>query len=163
MKKIPLTKGKFALVDNEDYERLTAMKKWHFNSNGYAAKSKNYIKENGKRSCKELVMHRVIMGLSSGDGFEVDHINGDKLDNRKSNLRVCSSAENSRNKGLRKDNTSSYKGVHFHRPAGKFWARIVCEKKRISLGCFDDPKEAAKAYNEAALKYYGEFAKLNQI
>jgi len=139
------------------------MGKWYVSNTGYARKTLNYIKENGEPSSKALLMHREIMGLSPGDGLEVDHISGDRLDNRKCNLRICTPNENSLNRGLYKNNTSTYKGVVFHKNHEKFMAQIAFGKKNVHLGYFECPKEAAAAYNAAAQKYFGEFAKLNQI
>jgi hypothetical protein len=163
MKQIPLTRGKVALVDDEDFDKLVAFGKWCVNSYGYAVKTKKHKNTNGKWATKVFFMHRLIMGLSLGDGVVVDHINNEKLDCRRCNLRLCSVAENNRNVGLRKDNTSFYKGVSFDKARGKFQARIMFENKIIYLGRFKDPKEAAVAYNAAALKYFGEFATLNKV
>ena len=165
MKKIPLTHGNFALVDDDDYDRLMATGKgrWHLGSDGYARQSKDYKKEGNKRSTKAIIMHRVILGLSFGDGLQVDHINRDKLDNRKSNLRVCTVAQNSANKGICKNNTSGFKGVIFDKSRGKFMAKIKFENKPITIGRFQTAIEAAKAYNEAAIKYFKEFAYLNNV
>lgn len=162
MKKILLTQGKFAIVDDEDYDRLVAMGSWHFDK-GYAKRTLNYKKPNGKRSKKSLWMHRVIMGLDFGDKRQVDHINHDTLDNRRSNLRISSHAENQRNSRKPKNNTSGYKGVSFHKNSKKYQARLSFKDKEIYIGLFECPKEAAKAYNKAARKYHGEFAHLNKI
>lgn len=161
MKQIPLTRGKVALVDDEDYERLIAMGKWRLDNPGYAVKSKRFRKADGKWSNKILLMHRIILDAKVGEF--VDHINRDKLDNRKSNLRICSKTENNRNVGLSKNNTTGFKGVTFFTLRGKFMAQITFEGKNVFLGYFEEPKEAAKAYNNAAVKYYGEFAYLNEI
>lgn len=150
MKEIPLTQGKVALVDDEDYERLVAMGKWQF-VNGYASK--------GIWPNKSIKMHRLIMDTPIG--FETDHINGNKLDNRRKNLRVCTTAENQLNRGVPKNNTSGFKGVHKFR--NKWRSSIKINSRRVHLGLFTCPIEAASAYNEAAIKYHGEFAKLNPI
>ena len=120
-------------------------------------------------------MHRQIMELTFGDSICVDHINGNCLDNRKSNLRICSRNENNHNMRISKRNKSGAKGVfhlHIEYETKKgisrkdYWrASIMVNKKNIYLGCFPDTKEgfkqAKKAYNDAAQKYYGEFAYLN--
>lgn len=143
-KSIPLTQGKFALVDDEDFEYLNQWD-WFFHS--------GYAKRTGLR------MHNVIM--CPQNGLEVDHINGDKLDNRRANLRVCTHSENMKNRKNNKDNTSGYKGVVFHSPSGKWQAQIGVNKKHYSLGLFDNKIDAAKAYDEAARKYGGAFANVN--
>ena len=163
MKEIQLTQGKIALVDDEDYDRLIAMGKWQC-SLGYATKN---VKFNSIHTT--LRMHRVILtkylNLDSCNPrlVQVDHINGNKLDNRKENLRTCSPSQNSQNRPASKNNTSGYKGVVWHSRSKKWVAKITANGANTHLGCFDDPKLAAKAYNEAAVKLYGEFANINQI
>lgn len=152
MKTIELTQGKTALVDEEMYEYLTCWD-WHY-SNGYA---KRADWDNGKS--KIIRMHHIILPRKSG--YVVDHINGDSLDNRRENLRLVSGAQNSVNKGLQKNSTSGYKGVNSHQ--GKWRAYIVKDKKQIHLGVFSDRIEAARAYNEAAMKYHGKYARLNPL
>lgn len=154
MKIIPLSQGKFAKVDDEDYERLM-LRKWHWNIRGYAISS-TYI--NRKVGC--LYMHRVIM--NTPEGMQTDHINGDKLDNRKENLRVCTSAENKANKGKQSNNTAGYKGVCWQKYAKKWQAQIKANGTLRYLGLFDTAKEAARAYNEVAKEIHGEFARLNE-
>lgn len=150
MKRIPLTQGKFAIVDDEDYERLVAMGKWQY-VNGYASKS---IWPN-----KAIKMHRLI--ANTPDGFETDHVNGNKLDNRRKNLRACTVSQNQWNCGISKSNTSGFKGVHRSRKRWKTCIRVNGDL--MYIGTFDTPIEAARAYNAAAIKYHGEFAKLNEI
>jgi hypothetical protein len=102
-------------------------------------------------------MHRFI--LDPPEDREVDHINHNRLDNQKFNLRVCTKEENQYNAVLRKDNKSGYKGVYLK--GDKWYTSIVYAGKQIYLGRFLTAKEGALAYNEAAKKYYGNFAKLN--
>ena len=162
MKKIPLTQGKFALVDDEDYERLVAEGKWIYHR-GYAIRTKHIKKTTpfGKWSKSVIRMHRLIIDIP--DGFEVDHINLNKSDNRRSNLRICTRTENILNRRIQKNNTTGYHGVTWNKRLQKFNARIGVNKQRLHLGYFKNELEAARAYNEAPLKYHGSFAKLNAL
>jgi len=151
MREIPLTQGKAALVDDADYERVMAAGPW-CHSNGYAVKGHNGIS-----------MHRFLSGLVTGDGKKVDHKNRNGLDNRRRNLRVCTDSQNQANRRRSRNNNSGFKGVSFHRASGKYQAKIKVAGRMRWLGLFADPADAALAYNEAALKYHGEFARLNDI
>lgn len=93
---------------------------------------------------------------------QVDHINGHGLDNRRENLRLATAAQNQRNRGKQVNNTSGYKGVTWYKPSRKWRAQIMVKKKSISLGYFDNPEDAYKAYCEAADMYFGEFAKYEE-
>ncbi len=159
-RRIPLTRGKFAIVDPDDYERLNAHK-WH------AVKSKNtfyawrVVRIGKARKPVVIRMHRQVM--ETPDGLFVDHINHNGLDNRKVNLRPATCAENNRNrrKSSSKKFLSRFKGVGWNRDQRKWSARILFNRKQIFIGYFVDEIEAAKAYDEAAKKYFGEFANLN--
>ena len=96
-------------------------------------------------------------------GKEVDHINRNPLDNREINLRFCSKSQNQMNKGLQKNNTSGYKGVHKSKNRKRWKAELKHNGKRLYLGTYNTKEEAAKVYNETAKKYYGEFAWLNPV
>ena len=154
-KKIELTKGMFALVDDEDYDELSKHN-WCMQGD-YAARWKG--KRKGETGGKLMFyMHRVIMGLSDKSDIVVDHINRNKLDNRKENLRVCTSSDNSKNK--KPYNRFGYKGI-VKFSSGKYQAMIWDGKKNIHLGNFPNLQEAAREYDKAAKKYHGEFAYLN--
>lgn len=155
MEEILLTRGKVALVDDEDYEWLNQYK-WSANYIG----GKFYAVRSGPRPQKETIyLHRVVMGTPKG--MDVDHINGDGLDNRRSNLRLSTHTENLQNQRKRPNNTSGFKGVSWKKQDGKWRARITVNGKAVALGHFDDLEEAALAYDKAAIEHFGEFARLN--
>ena len=149
--------GKFSLVDDEDFEKVEG-KRWYVSYHGYACRRN--ITGNGKREIQR--MHWVIKGKPAR-GFVVDHKNKDGLDNRRKNLRVCTIAQNGMNRGKNKNNTSGYKGVVWFSRDKKWTAQITVNKKNKRLGYFENIKEAALAYNQAAKKYHKEFATLNKI
>jgi hypothetical protein len=151
MKTIPLSRGKFALVDDEDYDVLNRYT-WHCNNSGYAMQRVRHGKEK-----RNIMMHRVI--LSCPDGMQTDHIDGNRLNNQRSNLRACNQSQNEINKRRRKTNTSGYKGVCYN---GKYIiARVSANGKSYHLGIFPDKVSAAKAYDIKARELFGEFARLN--
>ncbi|MEN2465930.1 AP2 domain-containing protein [Ornithinibacillus sp. JPR2-1] len=153
MREIPLTQGKVTFVDAEDYEWLSKLK-WYFRK---SPKDKGYARRvaNGKT----IYLHRFIINAKPRE--IVDHINGNTLDNRKSNLRIVSIRENVINSSSR--GVSKYKGVSLHKKTGRYRARIVVNGRELSLGYFDREEDAAIAYNIAANEYFGEFARLNEI
>lgn len=157
-RKIELTQGKFALVDLEDY-KILSQRKWRYHSAGYAVGGGNYYKKD--RKIPNIYMHREILQVTGG--VQVDHINGNRLDNRKSNLRICTQSQNKMNTKKNSRNKSGYKGVAWHKSSRTYQAYINFSKKFICLGYFHDPKKAAIVYNTAAKKYFGDFAKLNNI
>jgi len=154
MKRIPLTKGRFALVDDDDYERLSCFK-WYLQNDGYAAR--NQKQEDGTR--RTVLMHRVIAGAKPGDGMHVDHRDVDKLNNQKGNLRSCLRAENLRNYPRRVDNVSGFKGVQLRKDTGKWRARIGYEGRYLTLGTFETAELAHEFYCLAADMLHGEFAR----
>ena len=156
MKKIKLTQGKVALVDDGDFEKVSQYK-WaacrQYSGAFYAGTVRN----------KKLIgMHRLVLNFY-GKNLCVDHINGDPLDNRKVNLRICTQAENRRNSKINKRNISGYKGVSFIKMSGKYQSRICFNYKQYELGTFERAEDAAFAYNKKAKELFGEFARLNII
>lgn len=150
---IELTKGEFALVDEEDYDFLMGWN-WIY-SDGYAAT--HAIKPCGKK--RMLTMHRLLM--NPREGMVVDHINHVKSDNRKGNLRICTHQQNLMGQKPQKGSSSKYKGVHWHKINKKWKAQITLEGKSKYIGSFPTEIEAAQAYDTAARIHYGEYAYLN--
>ena len=151
-KRIPLTKGAVAIVDDSDFDRLIQMGSWCLSSNGYAV---HYTKINGQR--KTLYMHRLIMDACYP--LQVDHIDRDRLNNQRSNLRFATRSQNQANKNIQNNNTSAYKGVNWNK--GKWEARIRYKRVRVNLGRFSDPLRAALVYDAASRLLYNEFAGCN--
>lgn len=152
MREIKLTRGKFSIVDDEDYEKASLIT-WHL----FPGRCTDYAITN--KEGKSLFLHRFIMDAPKG--LQVDHINGNGLDNRKENLRLCTSTENKRNTKKHKRNKSGYRGVSLDSRSGKYRAQISTGEKILHLGLFADPEDAARSYDEAAKKYHGKFASLN--
>lgn len=150
MKKLHLTQGKVALVDDEDFEWLSRWK-WSYNQNGYAIRNSKVRKKQTRH-----YLHREI--LQADRSQRVDHIDGDPLNNQRSNLRICSQAENVQNSRIRSDNKSGFKGVSFHARSGKWQASICTKGSRNHLGLFNTVEEAADAYLEASKLHHGEFS-----
>lgn len=149
-KEIQLTQGKVAIIDDDDFEKISKFK-WHY-EHGYAMGTID------KR--KRAYMHRFITDCPIGK--VVDHVNGDTLDNRKSNLRICSQRQNAVNINKNRG-TSKFKGVTLRVDKKKWQASITVNYKSIYLGSFDTEIEAAQAYNNAALEFFGKYASLNTI
>lgn len=144
-------------IDEDDVEQISA-RSWFVGPEGYAQSS---TRKAGRSIT--LYVHRLLMGLQGGDKRCVDHINGNRLDNRRVNLRVCSNADNLRNRGKTKRNRSGFKGV-IPVPVknGVRWrAQINIGGKEKYLGTFATPEEAAVAYKAASIQYHGEFAKFD--
>ena len=151
-KKIKLMTGGYTLLDNEDWKTYSD-KKWTIRS-GYAG---HVFHKNNKQTT--LLLHRLIMEAKQGQ--LVDHINRDKLDNRRANLRFANRSENAANCKVHAHNTSGYKGVS---KSGKKWrAYIVLNDKQIYIGTFSKKEDAALAYNERALQIFGQFANINEV
>ena len=161
MKEIPLTQGKIALVDDEDYERVNSHK-WYAGRDGrtFYAHRNTPIKDGKQITC---IMHRFILGLGKGDGKYVDHIDHDGLNNQKSNIRIVTHSQNHMNRISLKNTSSKYKGVCWNKRAKCWHSQIRINSKFIYLGIFEDEKEAAKAYNRKAIELFGEYALLNDL
>jgi len=160
MKKIPLSQGRVALVDDDDYERLSKHKwyaQWNPGARGYYAVRTSKRDVRGKHH--SICMHREIMHAQPGQ--ECDPLDHNGLNNYKQNLRLCTRAENQHNRKKHKKGSSQHKGVCWHKRTHKWQARVQSDGKQHSLGYFTDEKEAARAYDRAAKKHFGEFAKLN--
>lgn len=148
--KILLTQGKSCIVDNNMFDYLNQWK-WTLEKRYAVRKVKN----------KAIYMHRLVAKPS--DGLEVDHINGNSLDNRKTNLRVCTHKQNCQNTKKQSNNTSGYKGVSFNKGKNKWKAYINIDRRQVFLGYHNEIKDAARKYNEAAIRYFGEFARINKL
>lgn len=149
-KEILLTQGKSAIVDDADFERV-AQFKWHYTaSTGYAARRDHRLN-------RQILMHRFIMDAESG--IEVDHINGDKLDNRRLNLRFATRQENSHNSRGMPNTVSRYKGLSYC--DGHYYVRLMLNGVQGYYGRYKDERIAAKVYDFAASTAFGDFAKLN--
>ena len=166
-KEIGLTRGYVALVDDEDYEWLS---QWKWHAAAYSRGQWYAIRlclrgecdhSNGRKWRHRVWMHRVLMNAPGG--LDVDHINGNTLDYRRENLRICSQADNNKNVCRRRDNRSGYRGVYWNKEKRRWCSLISCDGIRIYLGAFDDVKDAARAYNAAAIEHHGEFARLNDV
>jgi len=153
MREIPLTKGTATIVDDCDYEEL-AKHKW-YNCVGYASR-----RQGTRKAHTDYFMHREIMNPPIG--MIVDHINGDRLDNRRENLRVCTHQQNHQNSIKKNTNsTSQYKGVSWYTHANKWRANITVAYKTIYIGVFYSEEEAALAYDRKARELFGEYACTN--
>lgn len=157
MKLITLTQGKYAMVDNKDFTVLSKFK-WY----AHLQKS-TYNTFYAVRMCgrKLLYMHREIMNTPKN--METDHIDGDGLNNCRSNLRICTSRENRCNKRRQKNNTSGFIGVSWHKASNKWRATLTNNGKSLSLGHFTLKKYAYEAYINGCRKYHGEFINKNKL
>lgn len=150
MKEIPLTQGKFAIVDDSDYEILIRYR-WHFNK-GYAVR---IVRTPNSKKRTYIGMHNVILGTP--EGMEGEHRDGNGLNNLRSNLRICTHAENMRNHALLKRNKYGLTGIYWRAKKRRFTATIYFNCSTIHLGTFKTIEEAKRARIEGENKYFGEF------
>ena len=158
MRTIPLTRGKIAIVDNKDYAFL-AQRSWCCGADGYVKSEESLGSKDGKRKRRTLLMHREI--IRPKIGYEVDHINKDKLDNRRRNLRIATRSQNCMNRESFSGASSRYKGVSWHRTSQKWAARIKKDGKTKWLGTFKSERAAARAFDDHVSKMHGKFAVRN--
>lgn len=165
---IDLGNGSVALIDDCDFDAVHKVELarglfWQDSiaSIGWRTKRRNHTSYAVATLAKqiELRLHRVVMDAKNGD--VIDHINGNGLDCRRENLRFVTNAQNNYNRRKSSGSSSKYKGVC--RFNGKYVAHIRCDGKKIHLGTFEDEETAASAYNDAAIRLFGEFASLNQV
>jgi len=155
MKQIPLTQEKVALVDDTDYEHFNQWN-WHYTSEGYAARNASRKTPGGR---KKIFMHREIM--QTPDDMEVDHRDGNGLNNQRYNMRNCTHAKNMHNKPKPANNKSGYVGVSWSKSGGGWEAYITNDGEHIYLGLFDVAEDAAQARDAKARELRGEFANTN--
>ncbi len=157
MKEIELTQGKVALVDDSDFEWLSQWN-WHARTDCKTPYAQRFTRVPRKHHIK---MHRFI--ISAPIGMEVDHIDGNGLNNQRANLRLATRAQNAANRGKNIGNSTGYKGVFRYHAGQLRWSAQIGNSrgKTIYLGKFSTPEEAARAYDAAARERFGEFAKLN--
>jgi hypothetical protein len=164
MKEIPLAQGYVALVDDEDYDTLN-LYQWHvtITPRGKIGSVRRWTTVRMGEREKEDHRHGILMShqiMNPPEGMEVDHRNRDTLDFQRTNLRICTRLQNGRNRGIPVNNTSGFKGV-FRTPYGTYCAMIRIDGKNRNLGSYPTPESAARRYDQAACKHYGEFACLN--
>jgi hypothetical protein len=156
VREIPLTQGYMALVDDEDYDRVSQFK-WHARVQRHTVYVGRSVYSGGRHTV--MYLHRFI--LDAPRGIEVDHTDGDGLNCRRSNLRLADRVLNNGNRAKTVRGSSPYKGVSLNACSGTWRAKIRFQGTNIGLGFFRDPIDAARAYDAAARMYFGEFARVN--
>lgn len=152
---LPLSKGYQAVIDSDDVARTNS--KW---SAQVFKNGKVYAFRKIKK--RTVYLHRVILGIVDYPEYEGDHVNGNGLDNRRKNLRITTRSMNSKNQTTKRKGSSKFKGVAYSTWTSKRWcARITVNQRFINLGRFKTEEEAARAYDQAARKYFGDHAHLN--
>jgi hypothetical protein len=154
MREIPLTQGKVALVDDEDFERIN-QHKWYLRK----FKGRLYAERDTRPKRQKIKMHREVLRLKYGEDKIIDHRNHNGLDNRRCNLRICTNAENTHNQRAQtRQKTSKYKGVHWNKKDHRWHAQIKYNNKIYHLGTFIYEVDAAKIYDRRAIELFGDYA-----
>lgn len=156
MKTIPLTWGKVAIIDDEDFEKVNKYK-WYASKEPYTFYARRRFSQDGKRHNES--MHRYLLNVKSNQ--DVDHINHNGLDNCRKNLRTCTRSQNNGNARKFVKSSSKFKGVTWDKSKRKWQAQITHNRTNINLGRFSDEVLAAKAYDGKARELFGDFAFLN--
>jgi len=151
---ITLTKGYTAIIDADDINLITGS--WQAKVDGFVVYAKQSKSINGVK--RNIAMHRLL--ISAPSDMHVDHIDGNGLNNRRSNLRLATRSQNNHNQKLTNRNTSGYKGVRIRKDTGRWSAEIKLNGKKISLGCFGNCEAAREAYAAASLKFHGSFGRI---
>jgi hypothetical protein len=158
-RRIPLTQGRFAIVDPEDYDRISRYK-WHLNKGTHTCYAVRSLTNGKKEPRKNMRMHDLILNLPP-DRY-CDHINHNGLDNRKANLRPATRAQNIwHRRKFKSPSRSKFKGLCWMSKENRWLARITVNGQRLCLGSFENEIDAAKAYDRAAKQHFGAFAILN--
>jgi hypothetical protein len=152
---IKISRGAEEVLAWIDADLVTDATRWGWSLNGKAG----YIR--GSKDGTKIYLHQLALGGSKGG--HIDHKDGNRLNCRRENLRHCTTAQNIRNSRVSRANTSGFKGVHQRKSTGRWQAYITVDRKRVHLGYFPTPREAALAYNQAAIERFGEFARLNEL
>lgn len=155
-KRIKLTQGKYTTVDDEDYELLI-----NSNFKWYCTYSHGHHYAFGQHAGTYIMLPRFLLNPKKGE--QIDHIDRNGLNNKRDNLRIVSNRENQLNKKKPAHNTSGYKGVWWAKDRNKFRAEFYYKGQRYSLGSFDDPREAARAYDKKALEIVPEYVLTNKM
>lgn len=162
MKKLKLSQGYYALIDDINFDNLNQYK-WSVSSikNHKTRYALRYYRIGNKKT--SLKMHRAILRIENNDGKLTDHIDGNGLNNQINNLRVCTAGENSRNRGKYKYGSSKFIGVCWSKKRKTFQSQVEKEGKVYWLGYFTKEELAAEAYNKKARELFGDFARLNNL
>lgn len=157
MKRIKLTQGKFAIVDDDDYEWLNSFK-WCAIKNGDTFYAVRNFTVDGRRMIQSM---RLFITGYNPEKLQIDHRYRNGLNNQRSNLRPCTPSENQMNSKPQRNSSSIYKGVSWNKLRCKWLSQIQVYGKKIYIGLFSDEKDAARAYDNVAIKHFGAFALLN--